>query len=71
MRRFKKRPTNNDWAGQGCARVAETEEVTYVFVSKSTCSCCEGVVHAACVVAGDDRLAKMFVGSLSPNKAEK
>jgi hypothetical protein len=31
----------------------------------------EGVVHAARVVAGDDRLAKMFVGSLSPNKAEK
>ena len=28
MRRFKKRPTN-DWAGQGCAKVAERAEVTY------------------------------------------
>lgn len=55
MRRFMKRPTNE----QGCAKVAEREEVTYAFVSKSRSSRCEGVVvvHAGgvCVVAGDDR----------------
>lgn len=58
MRRFMKRPTNE----QGCARVAEREEVTYAFVSKSRPSRCEGVVHAGgvCVVAGDDRQAEMF-----------
>ena len=59
MRRFMKRPTNE----QGCARVAEGGSdvcLRFKVEAQSLRGC--GVVHAGgvCVVAGDDRQAKMF-----------